>query len=136
MIYFSLWFRERALGLIFTVTKFPSFFWDSCVPLYSRGVLQGLVYLLFLPDPMLSLPFLFSWPYNLGLGTVFSTSPYYLGKRVIIIITTLVVVVIITILRERQNIWPVKVSVLGSRVSLKYEIQKLCSFLKSRDFYR
>lgn len=73
------------------------------MPLYSRGVLQGLVYLLFLPDPMLSWPFLFSWSYNLGLGTVFSTSPYYLGKRVIIIITAVVVVAIIAILRERQT---------------------------------
>lgn len=52
------------------------------MPLSSRGVLQGLVYLLFLPDPFSPLPFVFSWPYNLGLGTVFSTLfTLLLGER-------------------------------------------------------
>lgn len=87
--------------------------------------------LAFPTESLLIFGFLIISALRLGLrdSVFYFSSPYYLGKRVIIIITTIIVVVITKHLANEGIC-----SGFQATMSLKYEIQKLCSFLNYRDF--
>lgn len=136
MIYFSSWFRERALGLIFTVAEFPSFFLGFlCAPLQQRG-LAGVGLLAFPTWSHVIFAFLIFLVLQLGLRDSVFYFTLLLGEKSYYYYHYCCCCCYYYYFEGKANIWPMKVSVLGSRLSLKYEIQKLCSFLKSRDFYR